>query len=1241
MPLDRTEFRGTSRYELTSVLGAGGMGVVYEAFDCEINSPVALKYLPSTSPRAYLRFKREFRSLRDLHHDNLVRLGELVADDSHVFFTMELVDGTDLLSFCRRAEDGRPKRALGELGSIGVDDRTLDGDILESPSVDRAPPPSSVDEGRVRAAFAQLVRGLHALHATGKIHRDIKPANVLVTRVGRVVILDCGVTAGASDDDGELDHGVIGSVAYMAPEQASGGAISASTDFYAVGTMLFQVLSGALPFQGTPAEILQQKRSGVACALPLGPGVPGDLDGLCRELLDLRPSRRPAAAEILSVLEGGPASRIPSASLRPFIGREPELARLERAYQRASAGQASALHVEGVSGSGKSRLLETYLSDVRARPGTLVLTGRCSVRESVPFKAIDSVVDELSAFLARTSARAAADAVPEPLLRAFPGLTRVLRSAPTAVGAEPADPYAQRRALFGAFRAFFESACHGLSVVIAIDDVQWADADSWALLAALLNPAPRLPLLFLTAGRESSERSVRRVVGGELLELGSLSHRDSVTLAGSLLARSRAASADLAERIAQEAEGHPFLIEALVQEAGHEAGRFAGAGRLDAALSARVERLEPRRRRMVQLAALAAGPLPLRVLVAASESSHPLSTSIFLDLQALQNDHLLRLDGDWGSSRIELYHDRIGAAVRANLAAREETHLHACLASALEREPSCDRGELALHYFGAGEGERAASHALAAAGLADRTLAFERAARLYAMALEYWPHLRNASEVREKLGDALTNAGLGARAAQAYIAASQDAGEERRLELERRAADQLFRSGHVDAAAPLIQRVLRPLGLRLPRSSFWSLAVLLWTRLRLSLRRLNRPLYPEGEVDPRRLRSLNACWSVAVGLAMVDNVRGAGLQTQHLILALDLGQPTPLLRALCAEAGYVAVSGRKARKRVERLLARADEVARQVSDPTALALQSLLRAMCAFLMGQWSTARELGSAAERVFAARPTGATWELANARTFRLWSDFYLGDFGSMRAQAEEFTREAEARGDLYAATIYRTGLLVTPWLASDEPDLARERLAAAELGWSRSSFDFQRYLATLAHCLIDLYQGAPELAYRRFCELWPGLSRSLYLRIQSLRVEALYFRAVAATGAASRSAHAPRLLREARRVAARLEREQTSASLVFSALLRAGIVEVEGRGDVRQAWLRAEQLARRHGMQMFADSAALCAARHERGLEPSPARVQPAPPARHPQVRDARRFCRMLVPTSAREGADWLEP
>ncbi|HEX4456341.1 MAG TPA: serine/threonine-protein kinase, partial [Polyangia bacterium] len=214
MPGSDREFTGTTRFVLKRRLGEGGMGVVWEALDRERLTPVALKTLRNLAPETLLRFKHEFRALQDLAHPNLVSLGELIEEDGQWFFTMELVRGESLLSWVR------------------------------PPSL----PSDKFDEARLRAAFAQLATGLAALHARGLVHRDVKPSNVLVAEDGRVVVLDFGVVAEVSAH--EEGGGVVGTAAYMAPEQAAGGPLGAAADWYAFGAVLHQALTGVLPFSG-------------------------------------------------------------------------------------------------------------------------------------------------------------------------------------------------------------------------------------------------------------------------------------------------------------------------------------------------------------------------------------------------------------------------------------------------------------------------------------------------------------------------------------------------------------------------------------------------------------------------------------------------------------------------------------------------------------------------------------------------------------------------------------------------------------------------------------------------------------------------------------------------------------------------------------------------------------------------------------------------------------------------------
>ena len=1219
------------------------MGVVYEAFDRELGARVALKCLPSASPRAFFRFKQEFRALQDLHHENLVRLGELVYESGQLFFTMELVEGSDIISYCWH-DEARSSSRTPALGCPA--DATCDGDAdrVFSRAVARQRDRSEPDSARIRSAFAELVRGLMALHTAHQVHRDVKPSNVLVTRAGRVVLLDFGVaTAETSARSLDATPRPVGTVGYMAPEQATNRHTGREADFYSVGAMLYEALTGRLPFEGSAAEVLERKQlERPPRVLDAAPDAPEPLARLCERLLDPIPERRPSGEEILTTLASNTGvietPRRPSTAL--FVGRQSELETLGRGLQEVRPGRAAVVHVEGESGTGKTTLLRHFLERASAEPDTIVLSGRCSEREYVPYKAMDGVVDDLAEFVASSGlfevVTTLERCLPE-LVRAFPVLGRVRRDWNVDVPSNRADPYLQRLALFRAFRELLASVCARRRVIIALDDMQRADADSLALLSALLRPPVDTPLLLVIASRPYwSGRALVRGWGGESIELGRLEPHESAALASGLLVASGCDSpgaSAIAERIAVEADGHPLFIDELVQQTTGVGGRIAGPIALDSALWSRVERLEPRAQLLVKLAVVAGSALRLRTLVRAAARAKAEEFPVLSELQVLRSQHLLRFEGTDATSGVEPYHDRVAAAVRARLSMDERRDLHSIIAAALELAPDRDAAELAVHWLGAGEHSRAAGYAVTAAEHAEGALAFERAARLYQMALECQPGRPDAHLLGEKLGDALASAGLGRAAARAYLAATQQGDEPRTFELERRAADQLFRSGHIDEAEPLIQRVLNRMGMSIPRSPFWSLLALLASRMRLWFTRLDGTRAKGGPVNDRDVALLNACWSVAVGLSMVSNIRGACLQSRHLLLAVRVGQPLPLLKALAAEASYVAVVGQGARKRSDGLLRHADELAGRIGDPYATGFVTLSKAICSFLMGDWAKSRDFARSAERVFETRPAGALWELASARTFDLWSSFYLGDVSRMRTRIRDFIQEAETRGDRYAATLHRTGLVVVTWLASDEAQLARQEVVEAETGWSRATFDFQRYLNTLGHCLIDLYEGAPQLAHRRFTELWPGLVRSLYLRIQNLRFEALYLRGASAIGAAAEASNRDALLRDAERCANRIARERVSWATTFSTMLTAGIAEARAQPQSALVhWKAAAANARAHGMELFADASDFRAALVEGGDAGAAGLGRVRAKLAAQAIREPDRMCAMLAPGAA---------
>jgi serine/threonine protein kinase len=277
-----------TRFEIVRCLGEGGMGVVYEAIDREQGARVALKLLRTGrrgfTASALLRFKNEFRAIADLHHPNLVALGELFEVGGEWFFTMELVEGVDFIQHVRPDAPAAERAAL-----------VAETTVVVKPPVEGSPAPPlppfapvlAFDEARLRDALGQLAVGVAALHAAGMVHRDIKPSNIRVTAEGRVVLLDFGLVHAARQADELVEtNQVVGSLAYMAPEQIGSARVAPEADWYAVGALLYQALLGRPPHTGSPHELIELKRK-FAPPSPRAflPAIPADLDDLCRRLV--------------------------------------------------------------------------------------------------------------------------------------------------------------------------------------------------------------------------------------------------------------------------------------------------------------------------------------------------------------------------------------------------------------------------------------------------------------------------------------------------------------------------------------------------------------------------------------------------------------------------------------------------------------------------------------------------------------------------------------------------------------------------------------------------------------------------------------------------------------------------------------------------------------------------------------------------------------------------------------------
>src|ERR1700738_548021 len=349
------EFIGTERFLVRRRLGAGGMGVVYEAHDCEMDKVVALKTLTRAEAAHIYRFKREFRTLADVSHPNLVALYELTSEGRHWFFTMELVKGVTFIQYIRPETDDSfidsldntlPRaspRLAADTDSEAVTE-LFDSSHVSLESSQMGPFDESaslttsnyrLDESRLRSALRQLAEGVNRLHEMGKLHRDIKPSNVLVTEEGRVVLLDFGLV---EDIEPELHETLLaGTPDYMSPEQGAQKAISKASDWYSVGVILSQALTGRLPFRGRFFEVMMRKQT----RDPIQPSeinreVPRDLNDLCVKLLRRDAEDRPTGREVLRALGARPtglwsSSFVQTTSENSFFGRERLLAELHDA----------------------------------------------------------------------------------------------------------------------------------------------------------------------------------------------------------------------------------------------------------------------------------------------------------------------------------------------------------------------------------------------------------------------------------------------------------------------------------------------------------------------------------------------------------------------------------------------------------------------------------------------------------------------------------------------------------------------------------------------------------------------------------------------------------------------------------------------------------------------------------------------------------------------------------------------
>jgi tetratricopeptide (TPR) repeat protein len=727
------------RYQLVKNLGSGAMGTVYRAVDRLTGQPVALKRVNTPisiarqpdatievmSEHIRVALANEFQTLASLHHPHVIQVLDYGFDeDRKPYFTMNLVETPRTIL---QAGRGHPLKNQCDL-------------------------------------LVQMLEALAYIHRRGIVHRDLKPDNALVTPDGELKVLDFGLAA-LYDHLPPADE-IAGTLAYMAPEVFRGEKISAASDFYAVGVIAHEMLTGRHPYgQKTASELILAVLSQdmVAEEIDLEPS----FSRILIRLLDKDPQKRYRDAdEVIAdfsraldqpVRQESIAIRESYLQAARFVGRERELVQLITALEQTiSEGHGSTWLVGGESGVGKSRLLDELRTQALVK-GALVLRGQ-GVREGgVPYQLwrdpvrrllLTTDVDDLDAGI---------------LKEIVPDIEHLLeRAIPDAV--EVASISHQER-LVAAVASLFRHLTQ--PVVLLLEDLQWA-VESLEILKILNQMAADVSLLIVGSYRHDERPALPQELSDmRLLQLNRLGTAEMAELSASMLG-SVGHQQEILQLLQRETEGNAFFLVEVVRTLAEEAGRLRDIGAMALPsrvvsggvmeiIQQRIEQVPEKARPLLEAAALAGRELDLRVLekIAGAQTLENWLT-------ICGNTPVIEVsDGVWRFS-----HDKYREAILSSLPDTTRAQLHRELAAAIETVYA-DSPEHAVilmqHWRGAGDdlrermsAQRAGEYALRISTFGDAVSSFERALALLPTTTHDDAQRRQLeADLLSKLGEAL------------------------------------------------------------------------------------------------------------------------------------------------------------------------------------------------------------------------------------------------------------------------------------------------------------------------------------------------------------------------------------------------------------------------------------------------------------------------------------------------------